>query len=63
MSGRGKGGKVTLKKNYFELRVTDNDLYGRVLAKVVLSVIVKSSVTTSRVSQNPPFAASLVVVV
>ena len=52
-----------MKKNYFELRVTDNDLYGRVLAKVVLSVIVKSSVTTSRVSQNPPFAASLVVVV
>jgi hypothetical protein len=35
----------------------------RALARVVLSVIAKSFVTTFRVSQSPPFAASLVVVV
>ena len=33
------------------------------MARVVLSVIVKSFATTSRVSQNPPFVALLAVVV
>ncbi len=64
MSGRGKGGKVTLKKkNFLYYGEAYNNLLGRVLARVVLSVIVKSFATTSRVSQNPLFAVSLAVVV
>jgi len=38
-------------------------VFRRALARVVLSVIAKSFATTSRVSQSPPFAASLAVVV
>ena len=40
-----------------------NLLSGRVLARAAQSVIVRSFAITSKVSQNLPFAASLVVVV
>jgi hypothetical protein len=64
MSGRGKGGKVTLLFSFFYL-VIDNNLVLRVLASmpVVLSVIAKSSVITSRVSPSLPFVFLPVVVV
>jgi hypothetical protein len=61
MSGRGKGGKVVLFAFPLHM-VIDNNLSYRVLARVVLSVIAKSFVTTSKVSPSQPSVVSPVVV-
>ena len=62
MSGRGKGGKVDFFLTSLYLVIDDN-LSSRVLARVVLSVIAKSFVITSKVSPSLPFVVSPVVVV
>jgi hypothetical protein len=63
MSGRGKGGKVEFSLLLPLHLVIDDNLSSRVLARVVLSVIAKSFVITSKVSPSLPFVVSPVVVV